>query len=153
MSSYTFDRVKLAVAKGELTFYNVLDNDFYLALVTSAAFDNMENGALSDSILWSDVQHTEITQNVNYNTEGYTGHQGLKSVGVLEVDVDGLTQLKVSATDISFPISKIDADGAIIYKNDSHLTLVEAIDFGGKMSSNNGVFILELSTKGWIRIH
>jgi len=153
MSSYTFDRIKLAIAKGELTFYNVNDGDFKLALVTSAAFDNMATGALSDSILWSDVEHTEITQDVNYNTEGYDGHQDLKSVGLLEVDVDGLTQLKVSASDMTFPISQIDADGAIIYKNDSQLTLIEAIDFGGKVSSNNGVFIIELSKNGWIRIH
>ena len=153
MSSYTFDRVKLAVAKGELTFFAVNDGDFRLALVTSAAFDNMANGALSDSILWSDVEYTEITQDANYNTDGYTGHQQLTSVGLLEVDVNGLTQLKVSASDISFPISTIDADGAIIYKNDSRLTLIEAIDFGGKVTSNNGVFILELSKLGWIRIH
>ena len=41
MASYTFDRVKLAVAKGELTFYGVSNGDFKLAWVTSAAVENV----------------------------------------------------------------------------------------------------------------
>ena len=153
MSSYVFDNVKLKLAKGEITFFAVPDGAYKLALVTSAAFQNIENGALSDNEFWSDVSGTEITQNINYNTQGYNGHQDLKNVGLLEVDVNGLTQLKISATDISFPISKIDADGVIIYRNDINKTLIEAIHFGQKVSSNNGVFIIELSKNGWIRIH
>jgi len=153
MSSYVFDTVKIRIARGEITFYNIPDGGYRLALVTSAAFANMSTGALSDKVTWEDVKHTEITQDVNYNSEGYNGHQKLKNIGLYEEDVDGFTQLKISATDISFPISTINADGAIIYKDDSHLTLIEAIDFGGKISSNNGVFLLELATKGWLRIH
>lgn len=155
MASYTFDSIKLKIAKGEITFYGIPDGGFKLALVTSAAFASPTTGNLSDNEFWNDsvVSATEITEDANYNNTGYTGHQDLTNIGIVEVDVDGFTQLKVSANDISFPVSQIDADGAIVYKNDTNKTLIEAIHFGGKISSNNGVFILDLSTQGWIRIH
>jgi len=150
--SYTFNKIKLKMAKGELKFYGIPDGGFKLVLVTSAAFENQETGALSDNEFWGQVSGTEITQDGGYNTDGYTGHQDLINIGTQEVDVNGLTQLKVSATDISFPVSTIDADGAIVYKNDTNKTLIEAIEFDVKQISNSGVFYINLSKNGWIRI-
>tara|TARA_Y100000310_G_C20704329_1_gene833671 strand:- start:39256 stop:39717 length:462 start_codon:yes stop_codon:yes gene_type:complete len=153
MASYTFDGVKLKVAKGEMIFFGVSDGDFKMALVTSGVFENQSTGAMSDSTVWDDVSACEITENVNYNTVGYTGPVDLTNVGTLEEDVNGFTQLKVSAIDVSYPVSQIDADGAVVYKNDASKTLVEAIHFGSKISSNNGVFNVNISNNGWIRIH
>ena len=107
MSTYVFDGVKLKVAKSELSFYGVPDGGFKLALVTSAAFENSETGSLSDEDYWSGVSGTEITENSAYFTTGYTGHQDLNSVGLLEVDSGGYTQIKVSASDISFVVPLI----------------------------------------------
>jgi len=152
MSTYVFDNVKSLMAKSQLSFYGVPDGGFKLALVTSAAFTNSETGSLSDEQYWSGVSGTEITEDSAYFTVGYTGHQDLNSVGLLEVDSGGYTQIKVSANDISFPVSKIDADGAIIYKNDTNKTLIIAIDFGEKKRSSDGVFNMGMSENGWIRI-
>jgi len=153
-TSYVFDHVKLLIAKGELKFYNIPADGFRLALVTSAAFDNFATGAFSDYMYWNQVSGSEINApGSGYNYTGYTGPESLINNGTLEEDVDGFTQLKVSASDIAYPISTIEADGAVVYKNDAQGTLVTAIHFGEKKSSNNGSFIIDLSTDGWIRIH
>lgn len=154
MSSYKFDSVPLKIAKGQITFYGVVDGDYKLALVTSAAFDNLSTGSLSNFSTWNEVSGTEINVvGSGYNSTGYTGLQSLEGVGLLEVDVNGFNQLKVSANDITFPLSTIDANGAIIMKNDADKTLINAIDFGAKKPSNNGAFVVNLSKDGWIRIH
>ena len=62
-----------------------------------------------------------------------------------------LDDVYISATDISFPISTIDANGAVVFKNDTSGTLVNAIDFGSKISSNNGVFQVPVSN-GFVKI-
>lgn len=151
MGSYVFDHVKLKIAQSNLSFKNVTDGSFKLVLVTSGVFDDFNNGALSNETSWDDISEYEISE-PDYNTDGYTDSIDLNDVGTLEVDVGGFTELKISATDISIPVSKIDACGAIIYKNDEDNTLISAIDFGGKVSSNNGVFVINLSTNGWLRI-
>lgn len=152
MSSYVFDHVKEKMAKGELTF-DAPDGAYKLALVTSAVFDDFANGALSDAEGWyADLSGYEITEDSNYNTAGYTGHQNLINLGFIETDVAGFTDIKVSATDIVFPISTIDADGAVVYKDDTNGTLIVAIDFGGRIISNNGTFQVNTSQKGFLKI-
>jgi len=153
-TSYVFDHVKMMVAKGQIIFYNIPDGGFKLALVTSAAFDNFSAGAFSDYEYWNDVSAAEINvTGSGYSSKGYTGPESLVNNGTSEEEVNGFTQVKVSATDMSYPISTIDADGAVVFKNDSTCTLITAIHFGEKKSSNNGSFIIDLSTEGWIRIH
>jgi hypothetical protein len=151
MAGYVFDTVKLKVLKAEITF-DVPDGTYKAALVTSAAFIDFGTGALSDKEFWSEVSGTEITEDSTYNTVGYNGPENINNSGFTEVDVFGFTQQIVSADDISYPVSTIDADGVIIYRNDASGTLINAIHFGQKISSSQGVFNMPFSTDGYIKI-
>jgi len=161
MSSYVFDDIKNLVAKGQIVF-EVPDNTFYLALVNEEVFMDFTNGSLSNSKRWSDISDNEINASgSSLNNSGYE-IRPLLGVTVDNVDVNGFTHTIVKAADVNYQISTIDAYGAVIFKNDegsvnpdgSHNydgTLINAIDFGERVSSNNGVYTIKLS-EGFLNI-
>jgi hypothetical protein len=149
MASYIFDGVKLKIFTGNMDF-EFADGDLKLALVTSAVFANWNTGALSDSDYWYELSAYEITEDSNYNTSGYS-QQDLNNVGLNEIDVNGFTHLVVSADDINFAISTIDAYGAVIYESADE-SLVVAVNFNSLVSSNNGTFNIPLSTTGVLKL-
>lgn len=160
MSSYVFDQIKPLVATGSFNFA-VGDNVFYIALVNETVFDDFANGAMSSEINWSDIESSDISQDANLNNAGY---EIKPLVGVTLVDVDslGFTQTHVMADDVLYPISTIDAFGAVIFRNNAGSIggggqpvydgqLITALEFGGRVSSNNGVYTIKLSD-GFLRI-
>lgn len=143
MASYTFDSLKSKMATAEITF-DVPDGSYKVALVTSAVFANPSTGALSNSEFWNEVSAYEITEDVNYNTESYVGPENMTNVALIETDNSGYTNVNISATDIVYPISTIDANGAVVYRT-SDGRLICAVDFGVKRISNQGTFTVALS--------
>ena len=152
MASYTFDQIKVNVAIGAFDMSNVPDGAYKVALVTSAVFADEATGSLASETSWDDISQHDITNSASYNNEGYTGAVDITNVGILSGAVNGFVQVKISATDVVFPQSQIDADGAVIYKNDVNKTLYQAMDFGGKQSSNNGIFTIPMADNGFLRI-
>lgn len=151
MASYVFDQVKKFVAAGTIKFD--IDN-YRVVLVTDAAFDP----SFSSYDTWDEMSDVEITQNSEYNREGYPGHSDsapgtqLKNVGYVlgdDQDDDGYPDVVVYSDNITYNVSTIDAAGAIILRGrtDGKYDLISALDFrtpggGNYISSNNGVFSL-----------
>lgn len=160
MSSYVFDQIKPLVSEGNINF--VQSGLFYIALVDETAFADFTTGALSDFAEWSDISaNHEIINNPALNSVGYQ-ILPLNNVSSTDVDVNGFTQTLIEADDIIYQASKIDAYGAVVFMNDNggvdgggqpiyNGTLVTALDFGGRVSSNNGIYTISLSG-GFLRI-
>ena len=144
MSSYTFDHLKEKMAKAEINF-DVVDGAYKVALVTSAVFENEETGSMSDYTSWSEVSAYEISEDAGYNSISYVGSENINNIGFVNINNGGYTTVKLSASDVVYPISTIDANGAVIYANDANKTLICAVDFGRKIISNNGTFTISLS--------
>lgn len=155
MSSYIFDQIKPLVATGGINF-QMPDDVLYIALVDHTIFDDFNNGAMSNSSIWSDISNNEIINDTSLNINGYE-ILPLINITLTYVEVSGFTQVHVKANDILYPISTIDAYGAVIFRNDNGNvngpdgTLITALDFGGRVSSNNGVYTVKLSD-GFLRI-
>ena len=148
MSSFIFDQVKDMAVKGQLDFTS---GTFKLALLDNTIVDSP--ASWSDKTLWSEIEQYEIDESaVGYNYVGYT-QKTLTNVGVTtdtnDADGDGLTDYKVYADNVTWVQSTIDADCAVIYKDDgATLSLICAIDLrpnGTTVSSTVGTFTVTLS--------
>jgi len=166
-SSYIFDQVKRwAATKGlGINIYNSTDDTysapdglFRIALATPGALDQ----SFSTYTKWSEISSYEITKISNFNDEGYPDsdtHPGspLKDVvmsNTTDIDGDALIDSKISAKDVIYPVSTIDAGSAIVMRDDGNgdYDLIATLDlrvddvFGSFVSSTSGVFSLILNS-------
>jgi len=158
MSSYIFKNVKKYAAIGKLNFNNGI---YRVALCTHELVDTPKT--YWDKEYWSDINEFEITNVTGYPNDGYEttptapGHP-LQGIGVVYKDDagipcdDGLEDILVYANDVSYNISHIKADCAVIMKKNisGQYELICAIDIrvdGQSVISNNGVFKLLFSEK------
>lgn len=139
MASYVFDHIKNKVSDGSVNFE---DANYKMILVSSEVFNNSET--IKTKTDWSEVSAYDI-QTSEYNTLGYNGPEDLSNIGSISADGN----ITLSADNITYLVSTIDADGAVIYTSEEGLFC--AIDFGGKKSSDNGVFDLNFSN-GFLKI-
>lgn len=139
MASYVFDHIKNKVSDGSVNFETA---DYKMILVNSEVFTDSTIKTKTD---WSEVSAYDIRETSSYNTSGYNGPKDLSNIG--NISADG--NITLSADNITYPVSTIDAEGAVIYTSEEGLFC--AIDFGGKKSSDDGVFDLNFSN-GFLKI-
>lgn len=184
MASYIFDQVKRWVALTNFTFV-ANDGVFKIALMDSrllngnTVLDGIRNSAKST---WGQVKKYEITR----SDEGlnYTGYvqSPLRNLGSTEeednsgdVCDDGLPDSIVYATNVTFPVSTIDAYCAVITRDvtgrsapvqdvsgivniisddDELVAVLDLSTNNNKVSSNQGVFTLKLdeASGGYLKI-
>ncbi len=149
MASYMFDQVKILAATQAIKF---VDNDgiYMLALLDDTILDKT---TYSGKTKWSDISSYEISNVSGYNSLTYEQRPITNMVGETLTDAggacdDGLPDYKVSAQNIIYNVSTIDADCAVIMRK-SDGALIACLDLqsnGSKISSNMGVFTVRLDS-------
>lgn len=145
MASFVFTNAKLLLSTGDLSF-DGSESIYKLALMGSDFFEISDVASKTE---WGDIKSTEIPTNdvTKYTSKTLNGVQSTPKN-------DG--SCIISADNISYPISTISASYIVIVKSsvgsddiiyDTDL-LVTAIDIriaGNPVTSNNGVFNINLS--------
>ena len=142
MSSFVFNIAKERIAKGEINFDE--KENLKLALVNEGLFTSSN---IETSSTWTDeVDMFEIDEEGEY-TKG-----GPELLGVEVTDADEHGHVYVKCDDVTFGTHlTISAYGAVVYEDDGNL--ICAIDFGGNVSSSNGVYEINFdSTKGFLKL-
>ena len=164
MASYIFDQVKTWVATTKFSFVDS-NSVFKLALMDNTLLDNSN----SSKTKWSEVKQYEITKSTQgLNTQAYTQAPliNLGSAQVVDNKTsqcdDGLPDTIIYADDVIYPVSTIDSycvvitrtvtggsapeTGSIISDDDELVTVLVLKTDSSKMSSNQGVFTVKLSS-------
>ena len=147
MSSFVFDYFKAELLKGTVALSGA-DNDYYVALVNTSAFDT----DTTDTSAWNSVSaNWDIGNDSGYNSNGYTSGVGLGLSGTTVSAALGADEARWDANDVTWASSTIDAYGAVIYR-DSDKLLICAIDFQSVKSSSNGDFTISWNAQGIINL-
>ena len=132
--NFVYNEFKFLLSNGQI---NLLTDTLKILLVNSYSVD------IDNHNFVSDISAYEIIGG------GYTsGGQVLLNQAVIRNDVNNRTQL--TASNLQWPTSYINANGGIIYKDTGDKTtspLICFIDFGGQKSTNNTPFIIEWSVQ------
>ena len=149
MASFVFDKVKERIAKGEINFDG--NENLKLALVDESFWSV---AALKNQEKWvtGGIKGFEI-----HEEGGYTGAVDLENV---VVEFNQATQYEYNAyvkcDDVTFGTNTtISARGAVVYEDDEEDdgNLICAIDFGGNVSSSNGVYEINFDWyKGFLKL-
>jgi len=149
MASFVFNKFKADLMKGTHQLSATNDTYSVALVVTSAAFTPAASANADITSAWSDLSATW----------GIVGKEGYSST---EYTVKGLSGCTVSAnngndksvwdaSDVTWPSSTIDADGAVIYRTSDGF-MVCAMDFGSKKSSSNGDFTVQWNAAGILNL-
>ncbi len=153
MASFIFDQVKTLLATNAI---KLVDNDgtYVLALLDNTILD--AKSTYSSKTKWSDISTYEISSVTGYNSVTYEQRSLTNMSGETITDAggscdDGLPDYKVSAQNIVYNVSTIDADCAVIMRKNisGDNDLVVALDLRSnntKISSNMGVFTVRLDS-------
>lgn len=145
MASFVFNKIKNLVSQGNVDFVN---STLLISLMDEDYFNHID-AALTK---WSEISQYEIDPSTN---PGYTSNVSLENINIKSETITGSTETNtiVYADDIFYDnVSTITAHGAVIYMNDTNKTLVLAIDFGGNVSSTNGLFSIKIKDNGFLKI-
>jgi hypothetical protein len=154
MTSYVFSNIKKLLATSN---FNFTSGVFKMALMSK----DVLNESNYDATTWSQIKQYEISGLSEYNHEGY---QQAKLVDVKSQKItmrgsgeDTVPDYRIYANNITYPVSTIDADCAVIVKsisggygdivNDDIPVLVLDLRPSGVMksvSSSQGVFTIKL---------
>lgn len=151
MASFIFEHVKTKIANQSIKLVDV-DNIYKIALLDDTILNDVNT--YSSKTVWSDISQFEITNITEYNHEGYS-QKFLKNIKGENVTSNGtcddtIPDYKISADNIVYNVSTIDADCAVILRNvGSDPELIAALDLrhnGEKISSNQGTFTIRLDS-------
>lgn len=149
MASYTFNKFKLELAKGNVDL-EADDDIFEVALVVSAAAFSADVATMADiSATWDTLSATWDISNVSaYNSTGYTS-LGLSGCEVVQDDTNN--RVRWTADNLTWNSATIDADGYVVFRASDGLMVV-AGDKGSMQSSTNGNFTLQWDSNGILTI-